>query len=146
MAKNKKQQDVLDDLLCGTCLLDGDTPTAYKQLAELIYPLADSIIAKNSKRVYTSSPQFLPHKKKNNFHNEQKITKKKATYYVSLDVLDSLSEIKTRIRQLLPDKEKSRISKSKLVEYALRLILAEFETKEKESLIIKQINGRQTEE
>lgn len=65
--------------------------------------------------------------------------KKKTTHYLSQETYDGLNDIKERIKKLLPAEFKSRISKSLVVDFSLRLILAEFETREKESLLLQQI-------
>lgn len=80
---------------------------------------------------------FRPHILKKQPHR-----KKKTTHYLSQETYEGLNDIRGRIKKLLPAEFKSRISKSLVVDFSLRLILAEFETREKESLLIQQILAR----
>lgn len=73
-------------------------------------------------------------------------TKKKTTYFISQVTLERLNNVKERTNKLLPAELKLQISQSQIVDFALRLVLAEFETKKKESLLIKRALASKAEE
>ncbi|MDA8165390.1 MAG: hypothetical protein M0017_10225 [Desulfobacteraceae bacterium] len=74
--------------------------------------------------------------------------KRKVTHYLSWDISETLDRILPRVRELVPEKARKRVSKSRLVDSSLRLLLREFEEKGKESLLVRQYlhNNRDTHE
>ena len=58
--------------------------------------------------------------------NPENTKKKKATYYLSKKVLVELCDAKARIRVLVPPGLKTKVSMSRIVEYAVSAILEEF--------------------
>jgi hypothetical protein len=74
---------------------------------------------------------------------ERKASKKKVTYYLSKKVLVELCEAKARIKVLVPSNFKSKVSMSRIVDYAVDAILEEFNTiGEKSSLVEKIISDK----
>ena len=110
-------KDVLAELL-------NPSQTEYQpeeaELIRLIYRRDSS----GSKNVSVERTQF-PGSQKANKHRENH-RKKKATYYLSEQVLVELGEAKARIKVLVPSKLKTKVSMSKIVDYAVGAILKEF--------------------
>lgn len=126
MAENKKKQDVLKVLLGGSA--DNFVP-GLEELEKLIYrfvkpPEAAFVIEKPKAR------------------KKKKSKKRKTTYYLAEEVFENLGDAKEIIRKMLPDIQKSKISKTRIVNSALKMILKEFETKGGDSALVKQISKR----
>lgn len=64
--------------------------------------------------------------------------KKKVTHYLSPAVSEELDRNLPRIRKFVPVNVRPKVSKSRLVDSSLRLLLQEFEEKGKESLFVRQ--------
>ena len=71
--------------------------------------------------------------------------KKKTTHYLSEDIFINLGEVKEKLRQMLPDEKKTKVSKSRIVNHALEMILKEFVAKGEESFLVKKISNRRPE-
>ena len=67
--------------------------------------------------------------------------KRKATYYLSEDVLSELEEGWFRLRQMAGQGEKGSVSKSAIVETALKSALDELRSEEEGSELVKKIVG-----
>jgi hypothetical protein len=65
--------------------------------------------------------------------------KKKATYYLSEKVLVELFDAKAKIRILVPPSLKSKVSMSRIVDYAVSAILEEFNSAGRRSDLFQQI-------
>jgi len=65
--------------------------------------------------------------------------KKKSTHYLSGDIFADLDEARDKINEFVQPHLKSRVSKSRIVDQALRMILKEFEEKGEKSRLIKEI-------
>ncbi|RJQ56458.1 MAG: hypothetical protein C4530_14565 [Desulfobacteraceae bacterium] len=65
--------------------------------------------------------------------------KKKATYYLSEKVLVELFDAKAKIRILVPPSLKSKVSMSRIVDYAVGAILEEFNSAGRRSDLFQQI-------
>ena len=72
-------------------------------------------------------------------------SKKKSTHYLSEEIFADLDDAREKINELVHHRLKSRVSKSRIVDQALRMILKEFEEKGEKSHLIKEIlkNPRQ---
>lgn len=66
-------------------------------------------------------------------------SKKKSTHYLSEKIFADLDEARDKINKLMHQQLKSRVSKSGIVDQALRMILKEFEEKGEKSHLIKEI-------
>lgn len=64
--------------------------------------------------------------------------KKKTTHYLSLETFECLNRTLPRIRRIFPEDLRSQLSKSRLVDSSMRLLLQEFEEKGKDSLLVRQ--------
>lgn len=85
-----------------------------------------------------------PKRKKNvaQSKGKRRKEKKKTTHYLNEDVYVGLAEANLAIKSLLPDGEKSRASKSRLVNYAVYKLLQEIEEKGETSPLIQNILGK----
>ena len=70
--------------------------------------------------------------------------KKKTTHYLTQKVFDELSEAKVDIRGLLPSVPKSKVTKSNIVNIAVRALLEEYKAKGLESALIKKVLPKKT--
>lgn len=66
-------------------------------------------------------------------------SKKKSTHYISEEIFEDLDDARDKINELVHPRLKSRISKSRIVDQALRMILKDFEEKGEKSHLIKEI-------
>ena len=120
------QRNIFDDLY-------GDSETDAIQgldgLTELIY------------QTDPSSTRQAAEKDQNPAQNHQNSSpsKKKVTYYLSEKVLVELCDAKAKIKILVPSKLKSKVSMSRIVDYAVNAILEEFNMIGKKSALVKKI-------
>ena len=71
--------------------------------------------------------------------------KAKATFYITEDVQLDLDLFQARLRRIAPaDMKKQQISKSAIVETAIRIAIAEFEQKGDRSLLTRELFGTRT--
>lgn len=66
-------------------------------------------------------------------------SKKKSTHYISEDIFEDLNVARNKIDELVHPRLKSRISKSRIVDQAIKMILKDFEKKGEKSQLIKEI-------
>jgi len=126
MAENKKKQDVLKAILSDS----GDN--FVPGLEEL-----EKLIHRSVKPPEPASVIVRPKAKK-----KRRSKKRKTTYYLTEQVFENLGDAKEIIRKMLPDIQKSKISKTRIVDSALKMILKEFETSGSKSALVKQIQKR----
>lgn len=115
-----KKVDILEDVLTGS------DEGAFPGLAELSDLLS---------RPKSPLPEARPPDKN---RGRTRRRKKKVTHYLSPEISEDLDRILPRIRKLLPEGGRKKISKSRLVNFSLRLLLRDFEEKGEESLLVKQ--------
>lgn len=124
--KNKK--DIMDDLLKGS---SEDATHEASSLSRLIHRTGESTSAKH------------PAAGNSSCQDQKKApasdSKKKSTHYLSEEIFDDLDDARDKINELVHKRLKSRISKSRIVDQALRMILKEFEEKGEKSHLIKEI-------
>jgi hypothetical protein len=65
--------------------------------------------------------------------------KKKTTHYLSRETFEELSQAKRAIRKLVPKDIKTGVSKSLIVDSALKLLLDDFEAKGEESVLVRKV-------
>lgn len=65
--------------------------------------------------------------------------KKKTTHYLSKETFEELSQAKRAIRKLVPKDIKTGVSKSLIVDSALKLLLDDFEAKGEESVLVRKV-------
>lgn len=126
MSETDKKKDVLKDVLSRS---ESGSFYGEKDLLEIIYhtqeqqkkPVLEKVIKKRMRK--------------------RRKTKKKTTHYLSEEIFDTLGDAKEKLRDMLPDEKLSRISKSRIVNYALDMILKEFDAKGDGSLLVKKIKA-----
>ncbi|MHB1013843.1 MAG: hypothetical protein ACYC2W_01000 [Desulfurivibrionaceae bacterium] len=124
-AKNK--HDIMDDLLKGS---SEDAAHGASSLARLIHRTVDTTPAKHhADNASGPDPQKTP----------ASDSKKKSTHYLSGEIFADLDEARDKINELVHQRLKSRVSKSRIVDQALRMILKDFEEKGEKSHLIKEI-------
>ncbi len=126
MAENKKKQDVLKAILSGS---EDNFVPGLEELEKLIHRPV-------------KPPEAAPVMKNPRAKREKRPKKKKTTYYITEEIFENLGDAKEIIRKMLPDIQKSKISKTRIVNSALKMILKEFETKGGDSALVKQISKR----
>jgi len=70
---------------------------------------------------------------------KKRTAKHKSTHYLTKEVFDNLGEAKKIIKDLLPDGDKVRATKSGIVESAVKVLLDEFERKGEDSYLVKEL-------
>jgi len=71
--------------------------------------------------------------------DEEPSTKKKVTYYLSEKVLVELCDAKAKIKVLVPNAFKAKVSMSRIVDYAVNAILEEFKCIGKDSKLVRDL-------
>lgn len=66
-------------------------------------------------------------------------SKKKSTHYLSEEIFADLDEARDKINKLVHPRLKAHVSKSRIVDQALRMILKDFDEKGEKSPLIKEI-------
>ena len=119
MDKTMEIGDIFDDLFKES---PEESDPGLKGLQKLIYRKKRS---SNATTVKQNVNQQAP---------EDRSAKKKVTYYLSEKVLVELFDAKAKIKVMVPRNTKSRVSMSRIVDYAVNAILEEFK-KELDKLI-----------
>ena len=126
----RKKRDILSELLAGETYQG----LVSKKELNALHKLIGSIQQVNSIH------KKLPEKTKNIvLRTKKKEKRRKATYYLSEEVLKSLNSAIKEIRTSLPEKLRSNISKSQIVDLALAEVLDEFENKGEKSRLVRNI-------
>jgi hypothetical protein len=123
----KHKHDIMDDLLKGP---SEDATSEPSSLTKLIHRAGETLTAKPS-----AGSAAGPDQKK--AHGGD--SKKKSTHYLSGEIFDDLDEAREKINELVHPRLKSKISKSRIVDQALRMILKDFEEKGEKSHLIKEM-------
>ncbi len=130
MSKSEKKKDILTDILSG---LPEEPIPGIEALAELIYraiPLETKLQDSEKTKLRAARPKKL---------------KKKTTHYLSEDIFDTLGDTREKLIGMLAETPTMRISKSRIVNQALEMILKEFEEKGEESRLVQIILKRSPE-
>jgi len=123
MADKKSGKDILQDVL------SGDHDAHMPGLEGL-----KDLINHHGKTKPASKPQA-----KKTPPRQRKGIKKKSTHYLSEEVFANLEDARDTIENLLPEDVGSYISKSGIVDTALKMILQELADKGEKSVLFKQI-------
>lgn len=123
MANKKFSKDVLEDVLTGEH--DQHVPG----LDELTQLIADQV---------KPTPEPPPKTDKTPIRQKKRV-KKKTTYYLSKEVFEELGEARDTLKNMLPEKDRSQVSKSGIVNAALKMILQELADKGADSVLFKQL-------
>ena len=126
----RKKRDVLFELLT-------DQPTegviSKKELNALKKLIGD---IPQIKLTHGKQPEKT---KKIAVRKKKKEAKRKTTHYLSEEIFENLDSVQKKIRSIVPENLKSKVSKSEIVNQALVLILKEFETKGEDSKLVRNI-------
>jgi len=130
MPEGNSKKDILKDVLSG---FPEEPIPGIEDLAELIYKgLPSQLQAAGEEKIRNRIPKV-------------KKLKKKTTHYLSEDIFETLGETKEKLTGMLSEIPKMRISKSRIVNQALEVVLKEFDQKGEESLLVKKILKRSPE-
>ncbi|MGV1100945.1 hypothetical protein ACUUL3_16235 [Thiovibrio sp. JS02] len=121
------KRDIMDDLLKGSA---EDAQDAIPLLENLIHRERQKAEARKREGAGTVSRQTKKRKK---------TSKKKTTHYISEEICEDLDDAQGKINTLIQRHLKSRVSKSKIVDQALKMILRDFEEKGERSPLIQEI-------
>ncbi len=123
MANKKAGKDILADILTGDH--DHHLP-GLDELTQLIR--------------HNSKPQPAKKKKPSKKASRQQHgIKRKSTHYLSEGVFEDLGDARDTLKDMLPEEVRSQISKSGIVDTALKMILQELAAKGKDSVLFKQL-------
>jgi hypothetical protein len=124
-AKNKS--DIMNRLLQGA---SDEAEQKTLSLTKLIHRAEKTVSAKKSVRKSSGRSRKRP---------SDNISKKKSTHYLSGEIFTDLEEARVKIDEMITPYFKARISKSRIVNQAIRMILKDFEEKGENSHLIKEI-------
>ncbi|MBW1954201.1 MAG: hypothetical protein JRI76_06435 [Deltaproteobacteria bacterium] len=131
MPEDKEKKDILKEVLSG---LSEDPIPGIEELTELIYrAIPEETRASELEKLHT---KFFKPKK----------LKKKTTHYLSEDIFETLGETREKLIEMLSEIPTMRISKSRIVNQALEMILKEFHEKGEKSRLVKKILKRSPED
>lgn len=65
--------------------------------------------------------------------------KRKTTHYLSKGMFNQLDRAKVTLREIVPAERRTSVSKSRIVEQALKVVIKDFEIKGENSILAKQI-------
>lgn len=126
----RKKRDILSELLVGET---SEGLVSKKELSAL-----HKLIG-NTQQVNSIHKKLPDKTKKIVLRKKKKEKKRKATHYLSEEVLKSLDSAIKEIRIGLPEKLRSNVSKSQIVDLALAEVLDEFENKGEKSRLVRNI-------
>lgn len=126
----RKKRDILSEILVGET---SEGLVSKKELSAL-----HKLIG-NTQQVNTIHKKLPDKTKKIVLRKKKKEKKRKATHYLSEEVLKSLDSAIKEIRTGLPEKFRSNVSKSQIVDLALAEVLDEFENKGEKSRLVRNI-------
>ena len=126
----RKKRDILSEILVGET---SEGLVSKKELSAL-----HKLIG-NTQQVNSIHKKLPDKTKKIVLRKKKKEKKRKATHYLSEEVLKSLDSAIKEIRTGLPEKFRSNVSKSQIVDLALAEVLDEFENKGEKSRLVRNI-------
>ncbi|MEW6520730.1 MAG: hypothetical protein AB1461_15095 [Thermodesulfobacteriota bacterium] len=130
--KNKEKRDVLGNILQNAP--PGGAIPGLEELTTLIERYSQPLIKPED---IPSSPRrpALPDKKK----IKDSGVKTKTTHYLTREVFKDLGAANNFLRGLLPTGSKLLATKSNIVNYAVKMLLEDFESKGEESELVKKL-------
>ncbi|MFH1103161.1 MAG: hypothetical protein V1714_05280 [Pseudomonadota bacterium] len=129
MEKLEQKPDILKEILSGP---QSESILGLEELKQLIYQISPA-----------EKPASKPIRPKSS--EIQKPKKKKTTHYLSEEIFVNLGEAKEKLKEMVPEELKTKVSKSRIVNHALEMILKEFVTRGEESLLVKKLSKRRPE-
>ena len=138
MAERKKTPDILGSLLGDTSKPEYHNtgiPEYHNDSEPELQPTSKPVRKSTGKTVSKPTSKPVSQKKAEPQEPAEKI---KATYYLDAEVVEALEEGWMELRRLADKKDRGRISKSLIVELALKLALEELEKRGAESSLAKK--------
>jgi len=129
---NKEKRDVLGNLMQGSH--PGGAIPGLDELTMLIERYSRPLIKEEKVPPSPHSPALQSKSKK-----EKSSGKTKATHYLTREVFKELDVANNFLRGLLPAGSKLLATKSKIVNYAVKMLLEDFDTKGEESELVKKL-------
>jgi hypothetical protein len=125
MKLGEEKKDILGDILSGS----------QDQVVEGLEELNKIINLEGISSTGSGSPgkDSIPEKK------EIGKPRRKTSHYLTGKVFDELGETKFELRELFPSIPKSRVTKSRIVDLAIKTILEEYKEKGPESKLIRKL-------
>ncbi len=127
--RQKKRSDILDDLFQGDAQ---ENDPKLDELLELVATLGETLAGPHSTAVAKKQGRA------------KKKTKRRSSSYLSPENFQTLDQAKAECRKLLLKSKKSNVSKSRITEIALEIILKDFEMNKENSLLARKLqeNGK----
>ena len=138
MADRKKTPDILGSLLGDTIKPEYHNtgiPEYHKDSKPELQPTSKPVRKSTGKTVSKPTSKPVSQKKAEPQEPAEKV---KATYYLDAEVVEALEEGWMELRKLADKKDRGQISKSLIVELALKLALEELEKRGAESSLAKK--------
>ena len=104
------------------------------ELTSILERFSKPLIAKD---VAPSSPKKRP--TTSGKKSTKETVKKKSTHYLTSEVYRELDEANNFLKGLLPPGSKLLSTKSKIVDYAVKMVLEDFDSKGEESELVKKL-------
>ena len=135
MSYVKYNKDILEDLLTDSRV---HGYIRQRELDDLLDVIDNPFF--NDTSLYDYSINLEPDKKEpQEKRKRSRQTKRKITHYLTEDNFEKLVRAKMDIRKHVPEQYRSQISKTKIVNQALRMILQEFQLNGEKSKIMQTI-------
>ena len=135
MSNAKYNKNILDELLSSSQV---HGYVRQQELDELLEVIHNPFF--NDTALYDYSINLEPNKKEPEKKKKRsKKTKRKTTHYLTENTFKDLGRAKMDIRKHVPEQYRSQISKTKIVNQALSMMLQEFQLKGKKSKILQTI-------
>lgn len=125
--RQKKQSDILDDLFQGDAQ---ENDPKLDELLELVANLGETFAGPHG----SAGPKQTSGKGKQ--------TKKRSSSYLSPENFQTLDQAKSECRKLLVKDKKANVSKSRITEIALEIILKDFEMNKEKSLLAQKLQEK----
>jgi len=135
MSNGEHNKSIMAELLCDSKVYGY---IRQKELDDLLNVIHNPFL--NDTSLYDYSINLEPDKKEPvRKKKRSRKTKRKTTHYLTEDTFEDLGQAKMDIRKHVPEQYRSQISKTKIVNQALTMILQEFQLKGEESKIMQTI-------
>lgn len=123
----RKKRDILSELLTGN---PSDGIISKKELVALTKAIGETSRMDSSRRK----------KSKMTLSRKKRVSKKeKKSYYLSAEVIRGLDSVTKEIQSYLPENQQPEVTKSRVVDQALTLVLEEFSTRGENSRLFRSI-------
>ena len=135
MSDVEYNKDIMDELLCDSKV---HGYIRQKELDDLLDVIHNPFF--NDTSLYDYSINLEPDKKEpERKEKRSRESKRKTTHYLTEETFKNLGRAKMDIRKHIPEQYRSQISKTKIVNQALAMILQEFQLKGEKSKIMQTI-------